>query len=53
MAIVDGVGHDNTHCTLVVGLSDGLEPLLAGGIPDLHAYFFTIHIDSFYFKINA
>ena len=53
LAIVDGVSHDDAHSALVVGLSDGLEALLAGGIPNLHSDFFAINIDSFDFKIDT
>ena len=32
---VDGVGQDDAHGALVIGLGDGLESLLAGSVPNL------------------
>lgn len=34
-AIVDGVGKDDAHSSSIVGLGDGLEAFLPGGIPNL------------------
>jgi hypothetical protein len=43
--IVDSISKDYTHSTLVVGLSDGFETLLASSIPDLHLDSFAIHLN--------
>ena len=38
---------------LIITAGDGLEPLLAGGIPDLKFYCFAIHVNSSYFEIDT
>jgi hypothetical protein len=53
LKIVNGVSHDDTHGALVIGLGDGLEPLLTGSVPDLHAYFFTVNFEGFDFEVDA
>ena len=45
VAIVDGVGEYNAHCSFVVSLSDGLEPFLACSVPDLQLYPRSAHAD--------
>lgn len=51
--VVDRIDHDDTHRTLVIGLCDGLESLLACGVPDLEPDFLPLDLDGFYFEINA
>lgn len=45
LLVGDRVDQDDAGCSLVVGLSDGLKPLLAGGVPDLHLYLDAVDID--------
>ena len=52
-SVIDSKYHDNTHSTLVIGLRDGLEPLLASSIPNLQTYLLPIDLDSFDFEIYA
>lgn len=43
--VADGVGHDDAHRSLVVGLSDGLEAFLPGRVPDLQPYLLVIDFE--------
>ena len=49
----DGVHHDDAHCPFIVGLSDGLEPLLASRVPDLEPDLLSVDIDGFDFEVDA
>lgn len=51
--IINGIGENYAHCTLVVRLGDSFEPLLSGSIPDLHSYFFSVEGDGFDLKVDA
>jgi spermidine synthase len=51
--IIHRVRHDNPHRALVVGLGDGLEALLAGRVPDLHADLLAVDLDGFDFEVDA
>lgn len=53
LAVGDGVDEDDAGSPLVVGLSDGLEPLLAGGVPDLHFDFDAVDIDGLDLEVDA
>lgn len=53
LAIIDSIGHDYSHRTLVIGLGDGFKALLAGCIPDLHSDLFAIHLNRLDLEVNA
>lgn len=52
-AVIDCVGHYDAHCSFVVGLGDGLEAFLAGGVPDLHADLLAIDLYGFDLEVYA
>ena len=52
-AIVDGVGKDDAHSSSIVGLGDGLEAFLPGGIPNLEFDSGVAHIDDLGLEVNA
>jgi hypothetical protein len=49
LSVCDIVGNDNTVSALVVAAGDGLEALLAGGVPNLQLDGLAIDIDGPYF----
>jgi hypothetical protein len=52
-AVVDGVGHDDAHGPAVVGLRDGLKPLLPRSVPDLHTYLLAVDLDGLDLEVDA
>ena len=49
-AVVD---QDDAHGSLVVGLRDGAEPLLASSVPHLQLHALLVHVDLLDFEVNA
>lgn len=52
-AVIDCVGHYDAHSSFVVGLGDGLEAFLAGGVPYLHADLLAIDLYGFDLEVYA
>lgn len=52
-SVIDCVDHDDSHCSLIVGLSYGFEAFLSCSVPDLQSYLFAIYFDGFYFEVNS
>ena len=52
-AVIDCVGHDDAHRSLVVRLGYGLEALLACCVPDLHADLLAVDLDCLDLEVNA
>lgn len=50
--IINSIDEDHSSSTFVIGFGDGLEPLLAGGVPDLHFDFNAIDSDGFDLEID-
>ena len=53
LAVSDVVSYDDTVSALVVGRGDGLEALLAGGVPDLQLDGLSVDLDSTDLEVNA
>jgi hypothetical protein len=51
--VVDGVGKNDSHRALVIGLGDRFESFLACSIPDLHLDFLSININRLELEINS
>jgi hypothetical protein len=51
--IVNGINKNYASSSLIICLSDSLESLLTGCIPDLHFYFDSFDGDSFDFEVHA
>ena len=47
------IHQQNTHCPLVVGLSNSSEPFLSSSVPNLQLYLFIKQIDCLYPEINT
>ena len=52
-AVVDSVGEDDAHSPSIVGLGDGLEAFLPGGVPDLKFDSGVAHIDDLGLEVDA
>lgn len=50
--IIDRIGHDDAHRTLVIRLCDGFEPLLSCRVPYLHAYLLPVDLDGLDLEVN-
>ena len=44
---------DDSHCSFVIGLSDGAETFLACGVPNLQLHILSINLYCFDLKINS
>lgn len=53
LSFVDCVGEYNSHGSAVVCLSDGFEPFLSGGVPDLKSYFMFAYGDGFDLEVDS
>lgn len=53
LSIVDSVGHDDAHRSLIVCLSYCFEALLAGRVPYLHANLLAVHLNGFDLEVDA
>ena len=53
LTVGDVVGHDNTVGALVVAASDGLEPLLAGGVPLTVKAMYDLELDGLAVNFNS
>lgn len=51
--IIDSIDHNDAHCPFVVGLRDGLEAFLAGGIPDLQSDLLAVNVDRLDLEVDA
>ena len=47
------VSEDDTLCASIIRLSDRAEPLLAGGVPYLNFYIFTVQLNCVNLEINT
>ena len=52
-SIIDSVYHNDPHSSLIVGLRDSFESLLASSIPYLQSDFFAINFYRFNFEIDS
>ena len=46
------INENNSGSSFIVGFGDGLEPLLAGGVPDLHLDLGAVNVEGFDFEID-
>lgn len=53
LLVSDVVGKDDSMSTFVVGGGDGLEALLASGVPDLHFDGLALHVEGPDLEVDA